>query len=683
MAVLEKIRVKFGILITVLVALALLSFILDPSTLRNFVQMASNDNKVGVMAGKNISYKDFYEEFDHVSKIAEMSGQSVNDERAQETLRDAAWQEIFDENVFLPAAEKAGIVVSDAEMFDLTQGSQISPILTQQGMFSDEEGNFSRAALAQFVQTMDQDETGKSSVYWNFLESTIYKAQMYDKYTSLVQSSVFQNKVEAARSVKENNVTADVDFVMVPLPFAEDSTITVSHDEVKAYYNAHKNQMKQLANRDIKYVMFEVVPSQEDFTATKEEFDNLYEQFKTAENLKNFVALNSDDKWDGYYYKESQLESMPQLKAIFNAGKDVVSEAATSEDSFMAARVADRAVMSDSAHVFYAMYPLDQEAAADSAAAAIRANNGEGLPELGWLTQDITAANGLTDLNSVFSTSDKVLKLKFLNAQAWFVLYVPERSKPVTKVQFATLVKNVLPSESTYTDYMIKATELSDKVEGKASRFAEVAAEEGLDIVPYKNLTEATRRIGECDNARELVRWVFDKKTKNGSVSDVIVVDNKYYFVAAVDRIRKEGDINIKDVAKDIRTILTSEKKAAKLNEEVAGKISGCKTIEDVANALGQTVSHDTGISFGTQYQQLDGKFIGAIANAKDDVISGPIAGETGVYVFQVSNREEGHFFTEKDAVFIGEQRGDYQAQILQSVLSEEAGVKDYRARFF
>ena len=47
MAVLEKIRVKFGILITVLVALALLSFIIDPQTLQSAFQMMSSDNKVG------------------------------------------------------------------------------------------------------------------------------------------------------------------------------------------------------------------------------------------------------------------------------------------------------------------------------------------------------------------------------------------------------------------------------------------------------------------------------------------------------------------------------------------------------------------------------------------------------------------------------------------------------------
>jgi len=684
MAVLEKIRVKFGILITVLVALALLSFILDPSTLRNFAQMASNDNKVGEMAGKNISYKSFYEEFDHFSKLAEMSGQSVNDENAQQALRNTAWQEIFDQNVFLPAAEKAGLFVSNQEMYDLTQGTNISPLLIQQGMFSDETGNFNRQALAQFVQSIDADETGKSAIYWDFLESSVYKAQIYAKYYSLIQGSVLQNKVEKARMVKDNNTTADVDFVMVPVGFEPDSTISVSSQEIKAYYNDHKSQMKQLANRDIQYVMYEVVPSQEDIDETKANFDELYEQFKTSDNLKNFIAINSDAKFDTRYYKESELQTIaPEFAAIFAAG-DATSAIHEEDGSFAAARVADRASMCDSAKISYAVFPLTEEAKADSLLNVIRTKGAtEDMVELGWFTQDIAAANGLGELTKILSTSEKAIKIKHSTYQAWFVVYAAERTKPVSKVQLATFVKNVLPSEGTYRDFLMKATELSDKAAGKAKKFAEIAAEENLPIIPVKNLTEETRRVGVCDNARELVRWVFDKKTKAGSVSDVIIVDNKYYFVACVDRVRKEGQIELKDVANDIRTILAAKKKVDILKAETAEKVKGCNSIEEVAEALSTTVSHNTGVAFGSPYQQLDGKFIGAVANATVGKLVGPVAGETGVYFFSVTNVDNGTFYTEEDAANVTMQKSSYHANVLENVLHEAAGTKDYRARFF
>ena len=683
MAVLEKIRVKFGVLITILVALALLSFILDPSTLRNFMQMASRDNKVGEMDGKSVTYKEFYEKYDRFSKLAEMTGQKVNDEEAQKGLRDAAWQEIFDDNVFLPRAAKAGLAVSNAEMYDLTQGSSISPVLSQQGMFADGNGNFNRAALAQFVQSIDADETGNTGAYWDFLESQVYKSQVYSKYLSLLEASSLQTNAEKELTMKENNITADVDFVMLPVGFEQDTTISVSREEIKAYFNARKGLMTQPANRDIRYVMLEVEPSQEDIDETRAKFEELLEEFRTAENLKNFVALNSDTKLDTYYYKESQLNNNPEFKAIFNSSTET-SATHEEENSFQAARVLDRRQMADSAHVYYAMFPLDRETSADSLVNVLRRGGlTKEMTELGWLTQEAAAASGLGDFVPVLYSADKAVKVKMTSAQAWFVLYATERTRPSTKVQFATLVKNVLPSENTYRDYLMRATEISDKTGGDARKFADVAAEEKLTVVPVTHLTEETRRVGACENARELIRWVFDKKTRRGSVSDVIIVDNKYYFVAAVDRIRKEGKMDIRDIAQDIRGILSSEKKLEMMKADAAAKIQGCTTLEEVAEALGTTVSHNDGVSFGSQFQQLDPKFVGAIASAEEGKICGPVAGDVGVYVFMVTKRDEGSFFTEADAASAAAQKGVYSSNVLQSALIDAADVKEYRARFF
>ena len=42
MAVLEKIRVKFGLVISIIIALALLSFIIDPNTLGSAINSMSS-----------------------------------------------------------------------------------------------------------------------------------------------------------------------------------------------------------------------------------------------------------------------------------------------------------------------------------------------------------------------------------------------------------------------------------------------------------------------------------------------------------------------------------------------------------------------------------------------------------------------------------------------------------------
>ena len=685
MAVLEKIRVKFGILITVLVALALLSFILDPQTLRSAADRFSSDNKVGSMNGKSVSYKEFYEELNTYTEIAKMMGQNPSSEEEQSQLRDAAWQSIFDNEVFIPKATAAGLAVGEEEMLDLTQGDDISPVLLQQGMFVDRTGAFSRESLVDFVQSIDSDETGQSAAFWSFLEESVYRNQMYNKYGSLIEKSDFLTDLEKTRLLAEGNVTADVDFVFDPIPFTADSTIKVSSDEIRRYYNDRKEQFKQPANRDIEYVMWEVVPSAQDYAETREEFDALYEEFAKADNLKAFVTLNSDSKWNPYYFTEDQLSVTPEFQqTAFHKPVGTVSPVVDEEKSYAAMRVASVRMMSDSARVYYKVFPLSQEKEADDfLAAQLKKTDPAEFSELGWLTQDIAMANGLTDFDPVYDAPQKVIKVKSSANQTIFVLYVPEKTRPVKKVQIATLVKNVLPSDDTYRDYQMKAVEFADACDGKYDNFQKLALEQDLPVIPINNMTQATRRIGPAENAREVVSWVFDKKTKAGDVSDLKVVDNKYYFVTAVTKARKEGYADIRDVSTQISTVLTAQKAVDKKLAEVKEQIAGATSLEEVAETLGTTVSHYPGLSFGSiQYNQNDPALIGAVASAPEGTIQA-VGGNVGVYVFQVSNRTTGNFFSEADAATQLARKASYHNSVLQNVIANEADIKDNRARFF
>lgn len=685
MAVLEKIRVKFGILITVLVALALLSFILDPQTLRSAAERFSADNKVGSMNGKSISYREFYEELNNYTEIAKMMGQNASSEEEQTELREAAWQSIFDNEVFIPKATSAGLSVGEAEMLDLTQGSNISPVLMQQGTFTDRSGNFSREAMVDFVQSIDSDESGNAARYWSFLEESIYRNQLYTKYSSLIQNSDFQTELEKRRSMAESNVTADVDYVFSPISFGTDSTLTVSNAEINAFYKEHKEDFKQPANRDIEYVLWEVVPSAQDFADTKEEFEALYEEFAKADNLKAFVTLNSDSKWNPYYFSEDQLAVTPEFQeTAFHQPVGTVSPIVEEDNAYAAMRVASVRNMADSARVFYKVFSLSDEDKADAfVAEQNRKVDSAQFSKMGWLTQDRLMASGLMDFDPVFDAQQKVIKVKSVNNQAIFALYVPEKTKPHKKVQIATLVKNVLPSDDTYRDYQMKAVEFADACDGKYANFQKIAREQDLPVVPINNMLQTNRRIGPAENAREVVYWVFDKKTKAGDVSDLKIVDNKYYFVTAVTKARKEGYADIKEVAPDIRTVLLGRKAVDKKLSEVTADIAGLTTLEQVADKLGTTISHYPGLSFGsTQYSQNDPAFVGAASVADEGTLQA-VKGNVGVYVFEVGNRSTGNFFTEADAATQQARSASYHTSILHDIITNEAEIKDNRARFF
>lgn len=684
MAVLEKIRVKFGILISILIAVALLSFILDPQTLSSASRMFSSDNQVGKMDGKSVSYQDFYEEYDKYTKLAEMLGQGANSEEAQSQLRDAAWQSIFDQQVFIPQAEKAGIFVSDAEMYDLTQGSQVSPVLAQQQPFLNENGTFSREAFVNFVQSIDADETGASAQYYNFLEDEVYRTQLYTKYGSLISGSAVQSDLEKSRLVEEGNTTADIDYILVSTGFVPDTSKNVSGEQIKKYYNEHKHLLKQPASRDIEYVMWEVVPSAEDVSATREEFDALYEQFKTAENLRNFVTLNSDSKFNSYYFTLSQIEGVPEFVDLVEGKASGVSEVHVEENSFMAARIVDTKVMPDSLHLFYAVYPLAETAKADSlAGVAKKSGMTSEFKEIGWFTQEVMQQARLEDFAPLFTSDEKVSVIKSANAQANFVVYVSEKTKPVKKFQLATLLKNVLASDATYRDFQMKAASLADASDGDYKKFSQIVSQENLPVIPMTRVLESTRRVGQAENARELVRWIFEKKTKVGTVSDVITVDNKYYFVAAVTAIHKEGISSVSEVSQQIASILSVQNQLDEKLKELSPKAAQATSLEALAEELGTTVSHANGISFASLSQAaVEPALVGAASAAEEGKI-GIVKGQIGVYIYKVSNRQKGSFYSESDAATAAKRSAQYQSSIATRVITDKADVKDHRSRFF
>ena len=105
MAVLEKIRVKLGVVISVIIALALLSFIIDPGTLESALNSMSSKYDVGQIAGKRISYTDFQSDVDRYTTISELLGANRSED-TQKQARNAAWQELLDKYMFVKNAKE-------------------------------------------------------------------------------------------------------------------------------------------------------------------------------------------------------------------------------------------------------------------------------------------------------------------------------------------------------------------------------------------------------------------------------------------------------------------------------------------------------------------------------------------------------------------------------------------------
>lgn len=682
MAVLETIRVKFGILITVLIAVALLSFIIDPSTLQSVSASMSSKYDVGEIAGKSISYENFQEEVDKLTSISEMNGMPVHGEEAMAAVRNQAWNQFVDEYLFVPQAREAGFEVGNEEMYKMMSGEIMSPVLMQ--IFG---GNMSKELLVQLESQVNSDESGRMRMFWDNLLKNVKTAQYYSKYESVLMKSNFTNSLMLTEQIKDNNSTFDVEFVMVPFGFAQDTTIVVSDKEIKNYYDSHKKYYRQNASRDIDYVVFEITPSAEDIEAANNAIANVYESFASTENMKSFLLANSDRQYDASWFKEGELNRISRKVNDYAFSENAsVSEVISEGNTFYGVRVMESAMVPDSVFVSQIYLEGDSALKADSLAGAVNAKNFNSLAsKYSAVYQDgsdkqgmwLLLNNAMTlpgfDMNEPFVMNDQNGK---------WVLLVTGKTSPVAKKRVAVLEKTAQASNKTRNEFYAKANTLATKSAGKYENFQNAVKEDGLYAYPVSKMAEGANSLNSIDNTKEVSRWAFEAKV--GDVSNIISIDNKYYIVAALKGIHEEGYTDIKEVSPVIRNILHHQKLADKKTAEVAGKIEGLADLQLIADALGTAVSKKDGMTFAsfTSYG-LDNVFIGAASVAEEGKVCGPLKGLNGVYVYKVTGRDNGAFFTEDDAKNRNMQLAYYAMRMYRPVMEEAADVKNNIARFY
>ena len=696
MAVLEKLR-GWGIVLSILVALPLLLFIIDPSQIIQTVQSVSSKYDVGKIGGKSVSYTDYQEKVEQFSRINElMTGTSSSSEQQQKQARDAVWQNLLDENLFIKNAQAAGITVGNKEIIDLTNGESISPVIAS--VFADPQtGAFSSERLVEFLQNVDSDPNSK--LIWNYLQEAVVTSQYYTKYNALFENSNIQNAIQVNRNIADNNTTANVEFVMAPFSYATDSTVVVTDKEIADYYNNHKDFFKQKATRDIEYVVFQVVPSSADIEAANGEFVKLYDDFATTDNVRSFLQRNSDTQWSDRWYKAGDLRSVnADIDTFVSENNEGTSPVYAANNTFYAARIMNSATMPEKVTIRHMMFQTNEDGQhlADSLLAVLKkGGNFTALAQEYSLDRNSAADDEFGKIGEISQSTVSYLPTGFdaiftakvgqpfilKSGIATHIVEVTEASDPALFKQVAIFEKETLASKETFNKFYNDANRLATLSAGKIANYR--AACDSIGTYSHAlTITEATDSYGAIGHAKEVTRWAFDNKP--GKVSNIITVDNNYFFVVAVKNAHKEGIAPVSEVSAQIKNQLYAEKYAEKRQGEVAEQIAGMTDLEAIAEKLGTTVSTQNDVAFAAMSaRSLDPKFVGAIAAAPEGKVCGPVAGSLGVYVFQVTGRDTGSFYTESDAKNANAQLLNYTTQMILPVMMQDADVKDNRARFF
>ena len=258
------------------------------------------------------------------------------------------------------------------------------------------------------------------------------------------------------------------------------------------------------------------------------------------------------------------------------------------------------------------------------------------------------------------------------------VVLVSAKTKPILKKQIAVLEKTAIASKETFNTYYAQANTFSSIAAGSYEGYKK--ALDSTKVYSHSlNVTEATSSYGSIDQAKEVTRWVFD--AKKGKASNIITVNNNFFFIAAVKDVNKEGYAPVEKVAASIKNQLFSEKLHEKTRQSVAEKIAGAKTMAEVSERLG--VALETNESMSLASASVEPAVLGVASTIAEGTISPAVNGILGVYVVNVTNKQTGSFYTENDAKTMAAQKAQYMTQMISSVMQDYDEVEDNRERFF
>ena len=700
MATLEKIRSK-GLLLLIVVGLALVVFIVGDLVNSGSTYFQENGANVAVINGDKVKIRDYAEKMEQFNDVVKLQyGNNINDEM-MEQIRQMVWESTVTEKVVGDDCAEIGMMVTKNELADMLVGNNISPMMMNNQMFFNENGQFDVNIVKQFISMLDSDDASQNIPYeqlrlyrnyWRYWEHAIKTNRLQEKYTNLLNAALVVNPLEAKYAYDNAKVSADAVYAMKNYFAIADSTISVSDAEIKARYNEKKEQFKQKQSADVKYIAVEIKPSAEDFAEVEKWINDLKEEFTTTEEIADVVNSNSDVQYRGENLVKDQIDADFQEFAFSGKAGDVMGPIFV-DNTYKMARIIENGINSVDSVNLSNMYLRREtaeatQALADSIMDAVKKGadfaelakthsllqNAANGGEIGWVSEMGLEKKIATP---AFSTPVKgMFQVKEGNDINLF--YVNQLGQNVVKAKVAVLARSVdATSRTQATLYnnlkqFIVDNNTIEKLEAEA-------AYNGYVVMTAKNLDINASAINNVKKAREAVRWVFENK--EGAISDIFEVENQIIAVA-VDKHNAEGYRSVESVRPQLLSELRKEKKGDILVAEMNGKTMAQLSAE------GFRIDTVRNISFASTYAGAIGNepsLFARVANAEVEKESPAIKGNTGAYIFKVISKEEAAKpYNEKEEMVMLETREGYMNQYLSiEALKEAANIEDMRYKYY
>lgn len=688
MASLQTLRNKGGVIVAIVIAIALLAFLLGDLLTSGSTLFGGNQQDVAEINGTKISNQEYAGQVDYFTEIQKISqGDDTSSEEQTERIRNQAWEMMIRKYALKPELMKLGLTVSETEMADLIAGRNISPMILQ--MFSDPQtGQFSPEYLRAFISNIDQDPSGRLQMFWTYIQSEVMDQSMIMKFKNLVDKASYVTSFEAKQmaSIQEKNYS--VRFIADRYETIADSTITVTDAEARKCYEINKNMFRQVLSHDINYVAFEAIPSEKDYAAADSYFKTLAEDFKSATDIQQFASLNSQSPFDSRYYKEGQLTGDLGTFA-FTATTDQVYGPMLNGDQWVVARVSAVKVLPDSINMSHIVVSPDQQKLADSLAIALKGGADFAAAAAEYSLDQQTAQSG----GLIGSMDPQTLApqfadplyaankgdIKVINTpQSIHIIKVNNRIGDSKKVQLAVINYKVEPSEETRGLAFAKANSFLTAAGNSEASFNKVVNEQML-AKRTATVRANERNVQGLVQSHELARWALNGK--KGEVSKVLEFGDTF-VVANISTIREDGIAPFEQVKADVEQYVRREKKGQILAEKFAGATS----VDELSTKTALPVIEGSDISFQTFIAPevgYDPAFAGGITGMNPEKISKPIIGRSAVYMAQITGEIDNPISVELEKARLTAEAQQRAFTLAYQAFLDMTKITDMRYKFY
>jgi peptidyl-prolyl cis-trans isomerase D len=705
MSAIQFLREKAGVFVAGIIGFSLFLFVISDFFGRGRGQRIKQKKayEIGQIAGEYISYQDFEQRVQNLLEIVKLSGNTNIDEATNESIREQVWQQMVREKIQENQYKKLGIGVSTEELDELVLGDNPHPNVRQLAT-DPTTGVFNKSFLVNFLKRTEVDENAKK--YWLFFENDIVNDRTNTKYSTLVSKGLYATTKEAEFDKALNNATVDFSFILKNYASIPDSLISISKIDMEAYYSKHKETFKRTALRDIEYVTFDVVPSEDDIKQTEQWINKTKEEFIAAENPEQFINMTSDTRHIGFYVPAASVsENLRDF--VKKEDKAAVFGPYIEDGSYKIAKLIDAADRPDSVHVRHILIGTGQvrtleqaRIKADSLIKLLKSgasfetvakdnSDDQGSSQLGGDLGWFPEGRMVVPFSNACFTAKKGEIVKAETTFGFHIIDVLAQSKNSRKYNLGIIYRKIIASSITNQRVYSQASQFAGSNE-TYEKFNSTIASQNLNKRVANDVAPPQKTLPGLDNPRSLIISLFsaekDKIVLDNSQQAVFEVGDKY-VVAYCTRVQEEGIAPFKDVENDIKFTLVKDKKAEVISAEFLKNNQAEKTLDDIASTMGLNVQEATQVNFKSYTLPGVGTepaLIAAASIAKQGSLAGPVKGNNGVYMLSVNsvtttdNQDLKLLRDRLMATF--EMRGSYEAY---DALRKGAKIVDKRYKFY